>query len=294
MWRKKEQMNTVMKTRVVPVYYDRACKVIFSENRDVLIKFLSELLHRNIDSNAKIIIGKEAVGKYINGKTFRHDMIISINDKEFICFEMNANKYAYSINRNFIYLIDYLLSKLPKNIKVADLNDYRVELLNLNMFGNASNEVLEKATLEYSHSKRKATEMIKIIDFNIAKCYDMMYNEDVEKSKIIRWGSIFKAETIEEISDLLGDDLLTMEEKERFLNSIRAVNGDEEIVAAYRNERNERWKRESIENGLREEGKEENTISIIKNMLSEKIDYNTISKVTGKTMEEIKEIENNM
>ena len=63
MWRKKEQMNTVMKTRVVPVYYDRACKVIFSENRDVLIKFLSELLHRNIDSNAKIIIGKEAVGK---------------------------------------------------------------------------------------------------------------------------------------------------------------------------------------------------------------------------------------
>ena len=72
--------------------------------------------------------------------------------------------------------------------------------------------------------KIKATEMIKIIDFNIAKCYDMMYNEDVEKSKIIRWGSIFKAETIEKISDLL-----TMEEKERFLNSIRALNGNEEI-----------------------------------------------------------------
>lgn len=291
-------MNTVMKTRVVPVYYDRACKVIFSENRDVLIKFLSELLHRNIDSNAKIIIGKEAVGKYINGKTFRHDMIISINDKEFICFEMNANKYAYSINRNFIYLIDYLLSKLPKNIKVADLNDYRVELLNLNMFGNASDEVLEEATLKYSHSKRKATEMIKIIDFNIAKCYDMMYNEDVEKSKIIRWGSIFKAETIEEISDLLGDDLLTMEEKKEFLDNVRATNRDEELVAAWRSERNERWKRESIENGMREEGlkegEEKEKTSIIKSMLNEKLDYEFISKITGKTIEEIKEIENNM
>ena len=66
--------------------------------------------------------------------------------------------------------------------------------------------------------------MIKIIDFNVAKCYDMTYNEDIEKSKIIRWGSIFKAETIEEISDLL-----IMEEKERFLNSIRALNGNEEI-----------------------------------------------------------------
>lgn len=112
---------------------------------------------------------------------------------------------------------------------------------------------------------------------------------DVEESKIIRWGSIFKAETIEEISDLL-----TMEEKERFLNSIRALNGDEEIVAAYRNERNERWKRESIENGLREEGKEENTISIIKSMLNKKTDYKFISEITGKTIKEIKEIENNM
>lgn len=82
--------------------------------------------------------------------------------------------------------------------------------------------------------------------------------------------------------------------KERFLNSIRAVNGDEEIVAAYRNERNERWKRESIENGLREEGKEENTISIIKSMLAKKTDYKFISEITGKTIEEIKEIENNM
>lgn len=45
-----------------------------------------------------------------------------------------------------------------------------------------------------------------------------------KKNKIIRCGSIFKAETIEEISDLL-----TMKEKERFLNSIRAVNGNEEI-----------------------------------------------------------------
>ena len=58
--------------------------------------------------------------------------------------------------------------------------------------------------------------------------------------------------------------------------------------------RNERWKRESIENGLREESKEENTISIIKSMLNKKTDYKFISEITGKTIKEIKEIENNM
>ena len=57
-------------------------------------------------------------------------------------------------------------------------------------------------------------------------------------------------------------------------------------------------KRESIENGIREEGeekgKEEEKISIIKSMLNEKLDYDFISKITGKTTEEVKEIENNM
>ena len=89
-----------------------------------------------------------------------------------------------------------------------------------------------------------------------------------------------------------------MEEKKEFLDNVRAANRDEELVAAWRSERNERWKRESIENGMRaeglKEGEEKEKASIIKSMLNEKIDYNTISKVTGKTIEEIKEIENNM
>ena len=45
---------------------------------------------------------------------------------------------------------------------------------------------------------------------------------------------------------------------------------------------------------VREEGKEENTISIIKSMLNKKTDYKFISEITGKTIKEIKEIENNM
>ena len=89
-----------------------------------------------------------------------------------------------------------------------------------------------------------------------------------------------------------------MEEKKEFLDNVRAANRDEELVAAWRRERNERWKRESIENGIREaseeKGKEEEKISIIKSMLNEKLDYDFISKITGKTTEEVKEIENNI
>ena len=36
---------------------------------------------------------------------------------------------------------------------------------------------------------------------------------------------------------------------------------------------------------------EEKSLEVIINMLKKKLDYNTISEVTGKTIEEIKEIE---
>ena len=178
--------------------------------------------------------------------------------------------------------------------KVEELNNYKVRLLNLNMFNNTNGEVIDGAALIYLKSRTEATKMFKITDLDIAKCYEMMYNKNVEKDNLIRWGSIFCDKTINELSYLLGDDLLTMEEKKEFLDNVRAANRDEELVAAWRSERNERWKRESIENGMREEGKEEEKTSIIKSMLNEKLDYEFISKITGKTIEEIKEIENNM
>ena len=56
-------------------------------------------------------------------------------------------------------------------------------------------------------------------------------------------GKYFKANTINEISELLGDDLLTPEEKESFLENIRirTANKDKELLAAWEKDKEE-WK----------------------------------------------------
>ena len=54
-------------------------------------------------------------------------------------------------------------------------------------------------------------------------------------------GKYFKANTINEMSELLGDDLLTPEEKESFLESIRTANKDKELLAAWEIDKEE-WK----------------------------------------------------
>lgn len=86
-----------------------------------------------------------------------------------------------------------------------------------------------------------------------------------------------------------------MEEKERFINTIKDVNNDENIIPSWIFEENARLKREqemefAFEDG-EEKGIESNQRRVIINMLEENVDYDFISKVTGKTIEEIREIE---
>lgn len=68
-----------------------------------------------------------------------------------------------------------------------------------------------------------------------------MHDDSVPKTNVLRWGSIFKAKTINEISELLGDDLLTPEKKEKLLESIRAANKDKELLAAWEKDK-DAWK----------------------------------------------------
>ena len=113
-----------------------------------------------------------------------------------------------------------------------------------------------------------------------------------------------------------------MEEKEKFLNTIKEVNDDERVLEDWMWEEHYRLKEiderntalqegreegfklgheEGIEQGIKEgikegieqgieQGIEDNKKEVIINMLKKEMDYNVISEITGKTIDEIKEI----
>ena len=101
-----------------------------------------------------------------------------------------------------------------------------------------------------------------------------------------------------------------MEEKEHFLNTVREANDDRKILREWQlqdaklkiieenNAEKRRIHKEGIKQGKKEgiqeglqKGAEESKKEVIINMLRKKLDYTIISEVTGKTIEEIKEIE---
>ena len=65
----------------------------------------------------------------------------------------------------------------------------------------------------------------------------MKYNEN-RKDNIVRIGSTLTASTIEELSYFLGEELLSMDEKEVFLNTVMEAN-NREILKAWNEERNQ-------------------------------------------------------
>lgn len=102
-------------------------------------------------------------------------------------------------------------------------------------------KVLSECSCKYIIDGENKLKTIKVVRLDFDKCYELMHDDSVPKTDVLRWGSIFKAKTINEISELLGDDLLTLEEKESFLESIRAANKDKELLAAWEKEK-DAWK----------------------------------------------------
>lgn len=140
--------------------------------------------------------------------------------------------------------------------------------------------------------------MVTFWNLDIVKCYKRVYNNIKEAYKLpkeVRWGAILYMylDDIEDIAKVIGDDLLSMEEKDRFINRIKEVKDDKMIIQEWMVEANNKMREENVLKTAREEGIDESKTEIILNMLSEGSDYSFISKVTGKTIQEIKKIEKN-
>ena len=155
----------------------------------------------------------------------------------------------------------------------------------------------------------KLSNNFNIMNIDIAKCYDLVYNNNnlEEISDLEKWSGIIGCKYLEDIKSILESGLLEMEEKEKFLNDIKEKSKDKDVLEGIKFEDNmeyrfklveedayERGLEQGLEQGLEkglEQGLVKNTIDIIKSMLDNNISNEIISKVSGKSIEEIKEIE---
>ena len=285
----------------IKICNDVMFKSIFLRQRDALITMIYDITGINEKINKdEIITGYELEPYTIKGKVNRSDMLIGIGKDNYLNVEINYKHERNVTARNMIQLFRITNQVVESGMTDKELSLKMVGQLNLNTFRNLNNKIIQiGAYADLDTGRELDYGVIKIWNLDIEKCYKKLYN-NTEKikyaTKMERWGAILycSINDIELISQLLGDDLLTMEEKEKFIVKIKDANSSDRIIQDWMVEENNRLRLEgqlayAKDEGI-EQGIEENKIDVIRSMLKKNIDYNTISEITNKSVEEIKEI----
>lgn len=311
MSKQKEQEITVEQIKltrkkgdIFPLTYDVIFKSVFIRNQDILIKMLKDIFDIKDEERPVTVAGFETLSPHKDGKTYRSDMLVSFSDYSHVLMEMNNQKENNVIDRNAVNLTRILSQILEKGTEDMLLKNFRFRGLNFNNFENKSNKPVEYHAICDINTGITTSEIYIFCNIDLAKCKDLVYNEDVRKlPKVVRWSAIMTQTQISKISNILKEDMLTMEEKERLLNTIKEINEDDKILTDWIVESNAKLKLNSelsyaeekgIEKGIKEgtrQGEEKKALEVVKNMLNKGLDYSIISEVTGKTMNEVKQIE---
>ena len=288
------------KDEIKQLEYDTIFKATFIRRQEVLIKMIRDVFEIEDDiNNPLFIVGYELVPHSKRGKSYKSDILIKLSDDSYISIEMNKRVGNDILSRNIIQM-SRIYAQINKSGDKDNIISKRTVMgLNINTFKTFTGKPVEKISLCETETGMIVSNLLSFCNIDVALCRKLVYNLGIEKvSKAIRWGAIITSKSIKEISSILGDDILSMEEKEKFLNTIKEVNDDERVLEDWMWEEHYRLKEIDERNTAlqegREEGIEDKTKEVIINMLKEKSDYEFISKITGKTIDEIKEIECNM
>lgn len=273
-------------------------KAVFGRHQNVLLKMIRDVFEVE-DTEPFTVAGLESTPNTKSGKTYRGDITVRLSDKSYVLIEMNYRKDKNAIDRNMIHLTRVHNQILKKSVKDEELKDYHIRGLNLNNFNNETGEAIENYALCNIKTNKVVSLIFSFCNISLVKCRELVYDINISNlPNAVRWGAILLEEDIDKISQILGDELLTMEEKESLLKTIEEVNDDKTVMQEWILEENARLKYEGQMNYAKEQGIEqgikEEKVETVKKMINEGTDYVFIAKITGKTIKEIEEIARNM
>lgn len=261
---------------------DYVLKHLFSEIPNVLILLISDLLnidYNNIKDNTKVYALRDSHNiSYL-------DLAIKVGDYYLVNIKFNQ-----PLEENNNLKIDF--GKFKDDFK--DINE-NFRGLYIKGFRNWNDAVIE-STIALDKETLKPIEGETIVHgFSTEKCYNIFYkkeeNEDNVSDRIIKWGTILYTTNISEIPNIMGEDFIPKEDKEKFLKVIMQLENkfkkltDEQISLL------DDWHFEnriiaSIDHAYRDNYWYE-LYRVTKILLNEKIDITLISEITGLDKKEI-------
>ena len=314
--RKEVPMNSLLeKGTIIPLTFDIMFTEVFNNQNNICIleEFIANYLNIPlplVEGNLKILsrrLFKE--NRYDSKKEV--DLLLDLNGKK-INIEMSNNNSMGVINRNVVYLCKVH----GEQLKQSDYNYSHISETIQIMFNNFNSQKELKTTWYLRDEQGNIlTNKIRIDIINLVKGKDMCYTYKKDVDYLINWCKLLTESKANNLLDI-SHKLMSSKSTNVLLKDINKLNGDDEMVRLYtklsrremeyntfieeakekgfnqgKQEGFESGKQEGLKKGL-EQGIEQKSNEIAKNMLIEKIPLETISKITGLSIEKIQELKN--
>ena len=291
------------KTKIINLSYNAMFKAVFSNNKAILAKLIEAILEyckMNIDINGKEIIIKNnelPISNY-KDKQLICDYIIKLNETTDLNIEINRYYYPGLIERNMTYSFKIYYQHFNAGDDYKEFEIYNLIQVNFNKFDKYNTKPINiHYLIDIDDSNNILSKSIRIINIDIENCYNLVYNNSKKEeiTELEKLSAIMHCEYLEDISSILESVGLDMDNKKKFINDVLEASNDKDVQKAVKLEdsidyRFELVEEEALKRGF-EQGTKETKRDMIKEMLKQKLDYELISKVSGKSINEIKEIE---
>ena len=279
-----------IKHPMIPLTFDRMLKALFENNQDIYKMFISSVVHLDLNDIDMEIKNTELPTS--NGYEYKKiiDFNVDINKNILLNIELNRTYFNSVKQRNRIYHAKKISMNLKKGDNKDKLKDITNIQLNLNV-KDKSNNLGEDIVVPYSIITNTIYVNNDITYIRYLDYYRNLYynNKDIELEESDYWLVMLTANSYVELNEILSK-FLSDELRIRIVKDVIKLSSDEMIFDEYEQMIGE--KMVDYEDELR--AKDEKTIEIIRSMLENNFDYETISKICGKTIEEIEKIKETM
>ena len=285
-------------TRLIPLTSDFMFKRIFTKNPNILKQFLISVLELNINpEKATIEIISNELTKS-NRKEYHKtvDMLVQINNNLNIDIEINTERFNSIKERNTLYLQKISVDTIESGNTYKSMAKYYFYQLNLNA-NPSDKKIKEKYMILDEESHEPLLENFKIVCKSIENYRDIYYNELDKSNSSTIWLALLSSKNFDELKEM-SSLVMNKNDREKFIEECKKASKDRVFLSEwcadmFAADVEAKERQADYEDGFNN-GINQNTTKIIKSMLMENTDYEFISKVTGKSIEEIKEIEKSM
>ena len=291
----------------IPLIEDRAFKYICKVYPKVIIKYLSHLcrFNNNLIESA-YFMDTTMPDLRFNDKKMIVDLLVNIQQDEYINIEANTSKGKGIQIKNINYMFRFILSKqkMSKKLKSIKLTQVNFDLYSEEFMGGINNVFLTKNKL----NNKLLPEIPVVIHIGLDKVYDNPYNEiisdwDMRFLKILTSRSIRYTEELagnyedlKEVARLMREysedtSNLIYYDKEAMEESMRKT----DLKYAKEEGISEGEKKGKIKGEIKGErkGKLKRSIEIAKDMLKDGVNIEMISKYSKLPKEEILKLQDN-